>query len=157
MDNQRIPNVQQGPAQGGSQNQFTNSNSPYHHIPEQRQEVRNLMNDLQGPPEVAEQQHAEPSYIGQGGENHNQNPILNQQWGEQLHQQPSLIPTPVVNTQVGDSVNQITGPNGMTEINMEAAMNQRRIEESREENQVQQGSASTATGAHLNRIDPATS
>ena len=39
---------------------------------------------------------------------------------------------------------------------MEAATTQRRIEESREENQVQQDSASTATNVHPNRVDSAT-
>ena len=59
VDNQGIFHFQQGSAQGGSPNQPENGNSPYHHIPEQRQEVRNLIDDLQQPPEVTEQQRAE--------------------------------------------------------------------------------------------------
>ena len=158
VDNQGAFHFQQGSVQGGNPNQPEDGNTPYHHIPEQRQEPQNLIDDLQRPPEVLEQQRVEPSTVGRGEENHNQNSILNQQWGEQLHQQPPLRPTPVVNPQVRSSINQVTGSSGTTEVNVEAATSQRRVETSREENRVQQGSsgASATTNVHPNRTDPAT-
>ena len=156
VDNQGTFHLQQGPVQGGIPNQPEDGNTPYHHIPEQRQEPQNLIDDLQRPPEVSEQQRAEHSNVGRGEESHNQNPILNQQWGEQLHQQPPLRPTPVINPQVRN--NQVTSSSGMTEVNMEAATTQRRIEESREENQGQHGNSGAPANrdGQLNKTDPAT-
>ena len=151
VDNQGAFHFQQGVS-----NQPEDSNTPYQHIPEQRHGPQNQIDDLQRPPEVFEQQRVEPSTVGQGEEGHNQNPILDQQWGEQLHQQPPLRPTSLVNTQVRNDVNQVTGSSATAEANVKAATIQRRIEESREENQVQQGSAYATTNVHPNRTDPAT-
>ena len=161
VDNQGMLHVQQGSVQGGTANQgFVNQpeddNTPYQHIPEQRHGSRNLIDDLQRPPEAFEQQRGEPNSVGRGDEVSHQNPILNQQWGEQLHQRPPLRPTPVVNNQVGDDIQQATVPSATAKVNVEAATTQRRIEESREENPVQQGSAHATTNVHLNRVDPAT-
>ena len=66
----------------GNPDQPVNGNTPYQHIPVQRQEVQNLIGEFQRPPEVTEQEHTEINNPGQTEENRNQDPILNQQWDE---------------------------------------------------------------------------
>ena len=83
----------QSSTQSAVPNQTLSENTPYQHIPEQRQEVQNLIGDFQRPPDVTEQEHSAVNNPGQTRENHNQDPILNQQWDEQLQLQPPLRPT----------------------------------------------------------------
>ena len=130
---QWVPQPNQKPTQKGNPNSALSNNTPYQHITEQRQGVQNEIGELQRPPEVTEQERMVSSNHGQPEEYHNQEPILNQQWGEQTHLQPLMRPTEVPNPQVVNNANQATSTNNTAEANVEVSMMQRRIEVSRSE------------------------
>ena len=125
----------QGPTQKRDPNPALSDNTPYQHIPEQRQGVQNVIGDLQRPPEVTEQERVVSSNQGQPEEYHDQEPILNQLWGEQIHLQPPMRPTEALNPQVVNNTEQATGTNNTAEVNVEVPATQRRVEASRSEQQ----------------------
>ena len=85
VSNQGVPQPHLKSTQKGDPNSALSGNTPYQHIPEQRQGVQNVIGELQRLPEVAEQEHIVINNPGQPEEYHDQEPILNQQWGEQIH------------------------------------------------------------------------
>ena len=92
VNNQGTLYPKEGSTQMGMPNQPVNEHIPYQHIPEQGQEVQNLIGEFQDPPEVTEQQHGEANNSGQTKKNDNQDSILNQQWNEPLQLQPPMRP-----------------------------------------------------------------
>ena len=84
----------QGSAEVGTSIQTLNKNTPYQHIPERKKEVQNLTGEFQHPPDVTEREH-NANNTGQGTRANSQDPILNQEWDEQLQLQPPLRPTNV--------------------------------------------------------------
>ena len=108
----------------GMPNQPVNENTSYQHTSEQRQEIQNLIGDFQRPPEVIEQEPVETNNPRQVEESRNQDPILNQQWGEQIHLQPLMRPTNVPTPQVMNNVNNTTNSNGTAEVNIEVSVTQ---------------------------------
>ena len=58
-----------------------NDNAPHQYIPEQRQGVQDEMGELRRPPEVVEPERIMNNSPGHPEGYHNQEPILNQQWG----------------------------------------------------------------------------
>ena len=130
-----IPQPNQQPTQKGEPNSALSNNTPYQHIPEQRQGVQNVIGESRRPPEVIEQERMVNNNPGQPEEYHDQEPILNQQWGEQTHLQPPMRPTEVPNPQAVNNANQATSTNNTAEVNVEVSATQRRVEESRGEQQ----------------------
>ena len=71
-------------------NQMNTKQMPHQSIPEQGQDVQNLIGDIQHPPEVFDQN----PEISDNAEltEENRYPILNQQWDEPLNMQPPMVP-----------------------------------------------------------------
>ena len=131
---QGMPHPNQEPTQKGGTKSALNDNTPYQYIPEQRQGVQDEIGELRRPPEVTEPERRVDNNLGQPGGYHDQEPILNQQWGEQTHLQPPMKPTEASNSQAVNNTNQATSTNNnIAELEVPAI--QRRIEVSRGEQQ----------------------
>ena len=128
----------QNSTQAGVPTKVWSENTPYQHIPEQRQGIQNTMSEFQRPSEVVEQEHSESGNTGQIRENHNQEPILNQQWDEPLHLQPPMRPTSITTSQSVNGVTNTTNPNATVGVNVEILATHRRVEMSMEEDQGRQ-------------------
>ena len=111
----------------------SNDNTPHQYIPERRQGVQGGICELRRSPEVTEPDRIANHSPGHPGGYHNQELILNQQWGEQSHSQPPMRPTTISNPQATSNVNQTTGTNNTIEFNAEVPATQRRVEVSRDE------------------------
>ena len=146
--NQGITQPNQSHTQAGVPTQTLNENTPYQHIPERRQEVPSLIGDFQRPPDVTEQEPGATSNPGQTRENHNSDPILNQQWDEQLQLQPPLRPTNVNTSQAADNVVNTGG------VNVENSATRRQVEVTMGEGQGQQPNEVGSTNIQpMQRID----
>ena len=144
--NQGILQPDQKLTQKGNPNTTLSANTPHQHIPEPRQGVQNVIGEPQCLSEVTEQERIVINNPGQIEGSHNQEPILNQQWGEQLHLQPPMRPTEVPNPQIMNDVNQATGPNDTAEVNIEVSVTQRQIEVSEGEQKSNPGRPTVRDG-----------
>ena len=132
--NQGITYPNQSSTQVGVPNSAVNDNTPYQHIPEQRQEVQNLIGKFQRPPDVTKEEQNAANNPGPTRENRSQDPILNQQWDKQLHLQPLLRPTSVATSQTTSSVTTNTlNPNMTAEVNVENTATHRQVETTMDE------------------------
>ena len=133
----------------GVPNQPVNKNTHYKHISERSQEVQNLIGEFQRPPEVTEQEPSTSKNPGQTKENHNQDPILNQQWDEPLHLQPPMRPTSIPTSQTTSSVVNRLNSNTTTGENIETLATRRQVEMSMEEGQGRQSNDKRPTGTEI--------
>ena len=108
-------------------NQPVNENTPYQHIPEQRQEEQNLIGEFQRPPEVIEQEPSTSNNSKHTMENNNQNPILNQQWDEQLQLQPPLRPTNICTSRATNDITNTQPLNTTGGVNTENSATHRQV------------------------------
>ena len=131
----------------GTPNQLANKNVPYQHIPEQRQEVQNLIGEFQCPLEITEQEHAEANNSGQTRENDNQESILNQRWSKPLQLQPPMRPMNIPVAQTMSSVTNTRNPNTAAGPNIENLATHRRVEVSMVEGQGTQPNQGGPTGS----------
>ena len=115
--------------------QISSEKTSYQYIPERRQEVQNLIGDYQRPPEVTEQEHARVNNTGQAKESNNQDPILNQQWDEQLQLQPPLRP---INVSTSQATSGPSRSNLATESSAATSATHRQVETTVNESQGQQ-------------------
>ena len=149
INNQGTSYPKEGPTQMRTPNQPVNENIPYQHIPEQRQEVQNLIGEFQRPPEVTEQEHGENNNSGQIRENRNQDPILNQQWNEPPHLQPPLRPMNIPISQTTNSVTNTRNSNITAGANIENPATHRRVEMSIDEGRGRQLNCGGPTGTDV--------
>ena len=147
-NNLGIPYPKQDSAQVGAPSHSAAENTPYQHIPEQRQEVQNLVGDFQCPLEVLEEPRASNN-PAPTMENRNVDPILNQQWDEPLHLQPPIRPTSVPGSQTTSNVVNTTSPNTATGENLATPTTRRQIENLMEEGQGKQSNDMRPTGPNI--------
>ena len=133
--NQEMPQQSQKSAQQGDTKSTVNNNTPHQHIPEQRQGTQNEIGEFRRPPEVTEQERMVTNGPERSGGYHDQEPILNQQWGEQTHLQPPMRPLEAPNPQAMSNASRATNTGNTTETNVEVPATQRRVEVSRDEQQ----------------------
>ena len=146
----------QSSTQTGIPTQTLNKNAPYQHIPERRQEVQNLIGDFQRPLEVTDQEHGTVNSAGQTRENNNQDPILNQQWDEQLQLQPPLRPTNVSTSQHTSNTTNRPKLNMARETKVENSATRRQVEVTVDKDQDQQSNTEGATDIQPNVTRSAT-
>ena len=94
--NRQVANTQETsrPNQGFGQREVINQ---VNNFPKDGQNVQNLIGDYQRPPEVFDQDMRSSGKAERTGGNGD--PILNQQWDEPLHMQPSMLPTTILTFQ----------------------------------------------------------
>ena len=143
----------EGSKQMKTPNQPVNENTPYQHIPEQRQEVQNLIGEFQHPPEVIEQEPSTSNNSKHTMENHNQDPILNQQWNDPPHLQPPMRPMNIPAAQATNNVINTRNANTTAGANVENPATHRRVEMSMVGSQGRQsnqgGPTSTVTQSNV--------
>ena len=88
--NQKASQPKQDPRQQELPNKRNMKQIPHRYIPEQRQDVQNLIGDFQSPPEVFDQNQKISDHTEQTEEN--RDPILNQHWDEPLNMQHPMVP-----------------------------------------------------------------
>ena len=91
--------------------------------------------DCQRPPDVTEQEHVTVNNFGQANERGNQDPILNQQWDEQLQLQPPLRPTNVSKSQTTSNTTNTLRSNTGGGVNVEESATRRQVEATVDEGQ----------------------
>ena len=139
--NRRVANNQgtSHPKEDSSQKKTSNQpdveQTTYQHIPEQRQETQNLIGDFQHPSEVLDWEQRGFGNAEQINGNHNQDPILNQQWEEPLHLQPPMTP---MNSMVSQPPSGTTNPSNQeptTRENTQTSATHRQVKSSLDEEQ----------------------
>ena len=130
---QEMPQPKQDLAQKEGRVAALNVKPPHQYIPEQRQGIHDGIAEFRRPPETVEPGRMANHSPGRAVGYHNQEPILNQQWGEESHSQPPMRPTTISSSQMVSNVHQTTAITNTTDANVEVPATQRRIEVSTNE------------------------